>query len=113
MHPNFALGFIFQRIHTTIIAQVWKKIRTFALKNDSLITVNNMSEQIKVISLFSGCGGLDLGFEQVGGYKTVWANDFKHEACLTFRKHFGDVILEGDIEQVIVLPVFRQGIKLQ
>ena len=32
MHPNFALGFIFQRIHTTIIAQVWKKIRTFALK---------------------------------------------------------------------------------
>ena len=59
-----------------------------------------MSEQIKVISLFSGCGGLDLGFEQVGGYKTVWANDFKHEACLTFRKHFGDVILEGDIEQV-------------
>lgn len=55
---------------------------------------------IKVISLFSGCGGLDLGFEQVGDYKTVWANDFKHEACETFRKHFGDVILEGDIEQV-------------
>lgn len=55
---------------------------------------------IKVISLFSGCGGLDLGFEQVGDYKTVWANDFKHEACETFRNHFGDVILEGDIEQV-------------
>lgn len=55
---------------------------------------------IKIISLFSGCGGLDLGFEQVGDYKTVWANDFKHEACETFRNHFGDVILEGDIEQV-------------
>ncbi len=26
---------------------------------------------IKVLSLFSGCGGLDLGFEQVGDYKTV------------------------------------------
>ena len=55
---------------------------------------------IKVLSLFSGCGGLDLGFEQVGEYKTVLANDFKHEACVTFRNHFGDIILEGDIEQV-------------
>lgn len=53
-----------------------------------------------ILSLFSGCGGLDLGFEQVGGYRTVWANDFKHEACETFRQHFGDVIVEGDIEAI-------------
>lgn len=53
-----------------------------------------------IISLFSGCGGLDLGFEQVGGYRTVWANDFKHEACESFRMHFGDVIREGDVEAI-------------
>lgn len=53
-----------------------------------------------IISLFSGCGGLDLGFEQVGGYHTVWANDFKHEACESFRMHFGDVIREGDVEAI-------------
>ena len=38
--------------------------------------------------------------EQVGGYQTVWANDFKHEACESFRLHFGDVIREGDIEEI-------------
>lgn len=53
-----------------------------------------------IISLFSGCGGLDLGFEQAGDYRTVWANDFKHEACETFRNHFGNVIREGDIEAI-------------
>lgn len=55
---------------------------------------------IRVVSLFSGCGGFDLGFEQVGDYKTLWANDFKHEACQTFKRHFGNIIVEGDIEQI-------------
>lgn len=58
------------------------------------------NKEIKVLSLFSGCGGFDLGFEQVGNYKTVWANDFKKEACQTFRNHFGDIIVEGDIEKI-------------
>ena len=57
-------------------------------------------KEIGIVSLFSGCGGLDLGFEQVGDYKTLWANDFKHEACETFRNHFGNVIFEGDIEKI-------------
>ena len=59
-----------------------------------------MKKNINILSLFSGCGGFDLGFEQVGDYKTIWANDFKHEACVTFKNHFGDVIVEGDIEQI-------------
>lgn len=58
-----------------------------------------MDDKPKIISLFSGCGGLDLGFHQCG-YETVWANDFNHWACKTFEKNLGKVIVEGDIEQI-------------
>ena len=53
----------------------------------------------ELISLFSGCGGLDLGFH-LEGYDTIWANDFSEWACDSFRNYFGDVIREGDITQI-------------
>ncbi|AOZ93764.1 DNA cytosine methyltransferase [Paenibacillus crassostreae] len=53
----------------------------------------------KVVSIFSGCGGLDLGFH-LEGYETVWANDFSEWAVKSFREKFGDVIVHGDITQI-------------
>ena len=61
--------------------------------------MTNKNNKPKVISLFTGCGGLDLGFHNQG-YDTVWANDFAHWACETFKKNLGDVIVEGDIEKI-------------
>lgn len=63
-----------------------------------------MSEQLKnkkpsVISLFTGCGGLDLGFHE-SGYNTAWANDVNHWSCKTFEKNFKGKIVEGDIEKI-------------
>ena len=40
---------------------------------------------IKVGSLFSGIGGIDLGFEQAG-FEIAWANDIDADACKTDRK---------------------------
>lgn len=53
----------------------------------------------KLLSLFSGCGGLDLGFLQAG-YDIVWANDFEHWSCQTYKRNFGDHIHEGSIVDV-------------
>ncbi|MCQ2224318.1 MAG: DNA cytosine methyltransferase [Paludibacteraceae bacterium] len=40
--------------------------------------------QYNVLSLFSGCGGMDLGFKQAG-YHTVFATDVWDVACETLR----------------------------
>lgn len=53
----------------------------------------------RIVSIFSGCGGLDLGFH-LEGYKTLWANDFSQWACDSFREYFGDVILQEDITNI-------------
>ncbi|KTC72337.1 DNA (cytosine-5-)-methyltransferase [Legionella birminghamensis] len=60
---------------------------------------NNEIGKPRIISLFSGCGGLDLGFHQVG-YQTLWANDIDLWAAKTFTHNFGDVMYQGDIEEI-------------
>lgn len=53
----------------------------------------------KIASLFSGCGGLDLGFIQAG-FEVVWANDFFKEAVETYQNNIGNHIVFGDITQI-------------
>lgn len=55
---------------------------------------------MNIISLFSGAGGLDLGFHKAG-FKTVIANEFDPKICPTFRANFPDVeLIEGDIRDI-------------
>ena len=65
---------------------------------------------ITLVSLFSGCGGMDMGFRgdfdflgkhyDRNGIDIIWANEINHDACVTYRKNLGDIV-EGDINDVI------------
>lgn len=52
-----------------------------------------------VVSLFSGAGGMDLGFIKAG-YRVTWANDFQKDAVTTYQKNLGKHIVHGDITQI-------------
>jgi len=53
----------------------------------------------RVASLFSGCGGMDLGFYQAG-YEILWANDFVSKACDTYARNIGNHVICADITKV-------------
>ena len=54
---------------------------------------------MNIISLFSGCGGLDLGFEKAG-FDIVWANDFFKEAVESYKKNVSKNVVYGDITKI-------------
>lgn len=45
---------------------------------------------VRLVSLFSGCGGLDCGFEKAG-FERVWANDFDEHARAVFQLNLGEI----------------------
>ncbi|TQR11646.1 DNA cytosine methyltransferase [Psychrobacillus soli] len=53
----------------------------------------------KTVSLFSGCGGLDLGFINAG-FNIIYANDFDKYAVQSYAHNIGDHIIEGDLSQI-------------
>ncbi|MEG4963506.1 MULTISPECIES: DNA cytosine methyltransferase [unclassified Microcoleus] len=58
----------------------------------------------RLISLFSGCGGMDLPFHQAG-FEVVWAIDSNPYACKTFRRNIADVIINDSIENIDIAQV--------
>jgi DNA (cytosine-5)-methyltransferase 1 len=61
--------------------------------------IKDIEKKYKLVSLFAGIGGIDLGFE-FAGFECIWANDFDKFACQTYRANVGEQIVEGDIRVV-------------
>jgi len=61
---------------------------------------------LKAISLFTGVGGLDLGFE-AAGFKTAVAVEMNPIACATLRLNRRWPVLEGDLAQISSRQILR------
>lgn len=59
-----------------------------------------MKNEFKVISLFSGCGGLDLGFEKAG-FEIPIANEYDKSIWETYEaNHPNTKLIKGDIRDI-------------
>lgn len=54
---------------------------------------------LQVVSLFSGCGGLDYGFK-AAGFSVRFANDFDNFSCDTLRLNGQEHVLHAPIEDI-------------
>ena len=51
---------------------------------------------MKIVSLFSGTGGLDRGFENAG-FKISWANEYDKTIWETYKNNFPQQILIHEV----------------
>ncbi len=89
--------------------------KPFDARNEG-IDVRKLPEakKLKVVSLFSGCGGLDLGIQggfslfagenkkdfEKNPFEIIWANDFYKPACDSYSHYFDHHIEYGDITKL-------------
>ncbi len=64
------------------------------------------NQMYRLIDLFSGAGGLSLGFSKEYGhnFEPVWANDFNDYAVETYNMNFGSHCVGGDIVDILNDP---------
>ena len=63
------------------------------------LTAWEMNMSVSVVSLFSGGGGLDLGFKNAG-YDILWAIDNNQDAVNTYKANIGEHIIFEDINKI-------------
>jgi DNA (cytosine-5)-methyltransferase 1 len=69
-----------------------------------------MREPFKILSLFAGIGGFDLGLERTGGFKTVAFCEIEPHAQAILRKHWPEVPIYDDVCRLTGAVLARDGV---
>lgn len=65
----------------------------------------HMNKQVTICSLFSGIGGIDLGFVQAG-FAVAWANEIDKYAANTYKTNLNEsTLVVGDIKKIDVSKI--------
>ena len=88
-----------------------KKTNYFSADDSLKVEKTKAEKKYKVVSLFAGCGGLDLGFRgnftanknkySARDFEIIWANDIEPNACLTYANNFAEPIVCGNITEIL------------
>lgn len=78
---------------------MWKQEQMFGIMEVRIVK-EGKPMNYKVLSLFSGVGGIDLGFENTGKFETILANEIDHQAATTYSLNFDNQIIEEDIRNI-------------
>lgn len=79
---------------------------------NNIALINEKKPKYSVASLFCGAGGLDIGFE-MGGFKTIWMNDFNKDATMTASIWCRDAkVVCGDVTRLSALLVPKADVML-
>ncbi|MDO5305294.1 MAG: DNA (cytosine-5-)-methyltransferase, partial [bacterium] len=53
-------------------------------------------DKYQIDAFFAGVGGIELGFEQTGKFRVVYANEFDKNARITYKLNHPEIPLDGN-----------------
>lgn len=110
---NGPLTSVQRQIGNAVPVQLARALATSILRKERTLQPKK-ARALRVLSLFSGAGGLDLGFFANNYYGVEYSVDtcveFDHDSCETLRYNFSAQahrVLEGDIRKVQVAQLLK------